>query len=65
MSPNLPVERDRPKAALWGSLRGFAAAAAPHLRRYAFYPRTPPLRRRPTRLHRFSLARALRMECTK
>ncbi len=31
MKSNLPVERDRPKAALWGSLRGFAAPAAPHL----------------------------------
>jgi len=30
---NIPVERDRPKAALWGSLRGFAAPAAPHLQR--------------------------------
>ena len=30
---NPPVERDRREAALLGSLRGFAAPAAPHLRR--------------------------------
>jgi hypothetical protein len=35
ITPNIPVERDRPKAALWGSLRGFAAPAAPHLARWA------------------------------
>ncbi len=31
MKPNLSDERDRIKAALWGSLRGFAALVAPHL----------------------------------
>lgn len=38
MSVNLPnnsVERDRPQAALVGSLRGFTAAAAPHVKRWA------------------------------
>lgn len=35
ISPNPPVERDRLPAALAGSLRGFAAPAAPHLARYA------------------------------
>ena len=30
---NHSVERDRPQAALGGSLRGFAAAAAPHVKR--------------------------------
>jgi hypothetical protein len=30
---NIPVERDRQQAALVGSLRGFAAPAAPHLQR--------------------------------
>jgi hypothetical protein len=29
------VERGRPQAALVGSLRGFAAAAAPHVKRSA------------------------------
>jgi hypothetical protein len=32
-APNPPVERDRQQAALVGSLRGFAAPAAPHLAR--------------------------------
>lgn len=32
---NNSVEMDRPQAALVGSLRGFAAAAAPHVKRYA------------------------------
>ena len=32
-SPNPPVERDRRQAGLAGSLRGFAAPAAPHLAR--------------------------------
>ena len=32
-TPNIPVERDRREAALLGSLRGFAAPAAPHLQR--------------------------------
>lgn len=31
--PNSSVERDRPQAALVGSLRGFAAPAAPQLAR--------------------------------
>ncbi len=31
---NNSVERDRPQAALVGSLRGFAATAAPHVKRY-------------------------------
>lgn len=31
--PNHSVERDRPQAALVGSLRGFAATAAPHVKR--------------------------------
>ena len=31
---NNSVERDRPQAALVGSLRGFAAAAAPHVKRW-------------------------------
>jgi len=31
--PNPSVERDRPQAALVGSLRGFAATAAPHVKR--------------------------------
>ncbi len=35
MVANPPVERDRREAALLGSLRGFAAPAAPHLRRWA------------------------------
>lgn len=30
---NNSVERDRPQAALVGSLRGFAAPAAPHVKR--------------------------------
>jgi len=33
--PNIAVERDRRQAGLAGSLRGFAAPAAPHLKRYA------------------------------
>jgi hypothetical protein len=33
MTPNPPVERDRLQAALAGTLRGFAAPAAPHLAR--------------------------------
>ena len=33
MLPNISVERDRRQAGLAGSLRGFAAPAAPHLRR--------------------------------
>ena len=33
MKPNISVERDRLPAALAGSLRGFAAPAAPHLER--------------------------------
>ena len=33
LPPNIAVERDRPKAALWCPLRGFAAPAAPHLAR--------------------------------
>ena len=33
--PNPPLERDRREAALLGSLRGFAAPAAPQLVRYA------------------------------
>jgi len=32
---NIPVERDRQQATLVGSLRGFAAPAAPHLARWA------------------------------
>ena len=32
-TPNNSVERDRPQAALVGSLRGFAATAAPHVKR--------------------------------
>ena len=45
--PNPPVERDRQQAALVGSLRGFAAPAAPHLARYAFHPTVPlPFARR-------------------
>lgn len=32
---NPPVERDRLPASPAGSLRGFAASAAPHLARYA------------------------------
>ena len=32
---NPPVERGRREAALLGSLRGFAAPAAPHLARWA------------------------------
>lgn len=35
LTPNPPVERDRQPAALVGSLRGFAAPAAPHLARWA------------------------------
>ena len=35
MLPNTAVERDRRQAGLAGSLRGFAAPAAPHLRRWA------------------------------
>ena len=35
LRPNPPVERDRREAALLGTLRGFAAPAAPHLARYA------------------------------
>ena len=34
--PNNSVERDRPQAALVGSLRGFAATAAPHVKRYIY-----------------------------
>ena len=34
-TPNNSVERDRPQAALVGSLRGFAATAAPHVKRWA------------------------------
>ena len=30
---NCSVERDRPQAALVGTLRGFAAPAAPHVKR--------------------------------
>ena len=33
--PNKAVEQDRPKAALLGSLRGFAAPAASHGKRWA------------------------------
>jgi len=33
MPPNPPLERDRREAALLGSLRGFAAPAAPQLAR--------------------------------
>lgn len=32
-SPNHSVERDRPQATLVGSLRGFAATAAPDVKR--------------------------------
>jgi hypothetical protein len=32
-APNPSVEMDRPQAALVGSLRGFAATAAPHVKR--------------------------------
>ncbi len=32
---NHSVERDRPQAALVGSLRGFGATAAPHVKRYS------------------------------
>ncbi len=35
MKPNNSVERDRPPAALVGSLLGFAAAVAPHVKRYS------------------------------
>lgn len=35
MTPANSVERDRPRAALVGSLRGFAATAAPHVKRWA------------------------------
>ena len=31
--PNHSVERARPQAALVGALRGFAATAAPHVKR--------------------------------
>ena len=31
---NISVERDRPQAALVGALRGFAATAAPHVKRW-------------------------------
>lgn len=34
-SANNSVERDRLQAALAGSLRGFAASAAPHVKRWA------------------------------
>jgi hypothetical protein len=34
-TPNPSVERDRREAALLGSLRGFAAPAAPHVKRSA------------------------------
>ena len=37
--PNNSVERDRLQAALVGSLRGFAATAAPHVKRWASYDR--------------------------
>ncbi len=33
ITPNIAVERDRRQAGLAGSLRGFAAPAAPHLAR--------------------------------
>ena len=33
-APNKAVEQDRPKAALFGSLRGFSAPAASHGKRY-------------------------------
>ncbi len=33
VAANNSVERDRPQAMLVGSLRGFAAAAAPHVKR--------------------------------
>ncbi len=33
--PNISVERDRRQAALAGSLRGYAAPAAPHVKRWA------------------------------
>ena len=36
MRSNHSVERDRPQAALVGSRRGFAATAAPHVKRYAY-----------------------------
>ena len=36
--PNNSVERERPQAALVGSLRGFAATAAPPVKRYASKP---------------------------
>lgn len=35
MRANHSVERDRPQAALAGSLRGFAATATPHVKRWA------------------------------
>ncbi len=35
--PNNSVERDRLQAALAGSLRCFAAPAAPHVKRYAIH----------------------------
>lgn len=35
MVANNSVERDRPQATLVGSLRGFAATAAPHVKRWA------------------------------
>ena len=34
--PNISVERDRLPAQPAGSLRGFAAPAAPHLRRWGY-----------------------------
>jgi len=40
-SANNSVERDRPQAALVGSLRGFAATAAPHVKRYAYLRNFP------------------------
>lgn len=36
VTPNNSVERDRLQAALIGSLRGFAATAAPHVKRWAY-----------------------------
>lgn len=35
MGPNPSLERERQPAALVGSLRGFAAPATPHLKRWA------------------------------
>lgn len=39
--PNISVERDRRQAALTGSLRGYAAPAAPHVKRWASQSSTP------------------------